>query len=96
MPNPLSAHSLLASACASDDKLLSPDDGVPCVASTAAYSVLVDSDVTYAEALAHNNTSTARSRYRSSSTSTPPTRAQRTDRLHVHSRRRIHGRNEDA
>ncbi len=54
----LGALFFFASACASDDKSCASDDSVPCVASTAEYTVLMDSDVTYAEALAHNNTST--------------------------------------
>ena len=53
----LSGLLFFASACASDDKSCASDDGVPCVASTAEYSVLIDSDVTYAEALAHTETS---------------------------------------
>jgi predicted esterase len=61
MSNPayLSALLFFAPACASDDKRCASDDGVPCVASTAEYPVIIDSDITYAEALAHNKTSTA-------------------------------------
>ncbi len=49
---------LLFTACKKDEQI-TPDNGIPVVKTASSYSVSIDEEVTYAEGLSHNTTSTS-------------------------------------